>query len=108
MDEGMSYVQVQAAVPEAENIVSDPPVALDLDLARQHIAALDRLPRPTLITCRTGPRSSDALSFARGYVRARPPTRSSRLPTRTRHRSPASRPTARSSCRGSPSSLTHT
>ena len=24
----------------------------------QHIDALDRLPRPTLVTCRTGPRSS--------------------------------------------------
>src|SRR5258705_13580317 len=58
MDGGMSYAQVQAAVPESENIVSDPPVTLDIELARQHIAALDRLPRPTLVTCRTGPRSS--------------------------------------------------
>ena len=31
---------------------------LTIDLARQHIAALDRLPRPTLVTCRAGPRSS--------------------------------------------------
>src|SRR4051812_35727915 len=58
MEGGMSYAQVQAAVPESENIVSDPPRVLDLDLARRHIAALDRLPRPTLVTCRTGPRSS--------------------------------------------------
>ena len=29
-----------------------------MDLARQQIAALDELPRPTLVTCRTGPRSS--------------------------------------------------
>jgi hypothetical protein len=58
MDGGMSYAQVQAAVPESENIVTDPPVVLDVGLARQHIAALDRLPRPTLVTCRTGPRSS--------------------------------------------------
>ena len=29
-----------------------------MDLARQHMAALDRLPRPTLVTCRAGPRSS--------------------------------------------------
>jgi hypothetical protein len=58
MDGGMSYAQVQAAVPESENIISDPPRVLDLDLARQHLAALDRLPRPTLVTCRTGPRSS--------------------------------------------------
>ena len=58
MDGGMSYDQVQAAVPESENIVSDPPRALTIDLARQHMAAIDRLPRPTLITCRAGPRSS--------------------------------------------------
>jgi hypothetical protein len=58
MDWGISYDQVQEAVPESENIVSDPPVDLDMALARQHIAALDRLPRPTLVTCRTGPRSA--------------------------------------------------
>src|SRR4029077_11124668 len=58
MDGGMSYPQVKAAVPESENIVSDPPRVLDLDLARRHMAAIDRLPRPTLVTCRAGPRSS--------------------------------------------------
>jgi hypothetical protein len=58
MDGGMSYAQVQAAVPESENIVSDPPRVLDMEKARQHMAALDRLPRPTLVTCRAGPRSS--------------------------------------------------
>lgn len=58
MEGGMSYAQVQAAVPESENIISDPPRVFDLDLARQHIAALERLPRPTLVTCRMGPRSS--------------------------------------------------
>ena len=58
MDGGMSYDQVQAAVPKSENIISDPPRVLDMALARQHLAALDRLPRPTLVTCRAGPRSS--------------------------------------------------
>ena len=58
MDGGMSYAQVQSAVPQSENIISDPPRVLDLDLARKHMAALDRLPRPTLVTCRAGPRSS--------------------------------------------------
>jgi len=58
MDGGMSYADVQAAVAESANIVSDPPRVLDMDLARQHVAALDELPRPTLVTCRTGPRSS--------------------------------------------------
>jgi hypothetical protein len=60
---------VQAAVPESENIVSDPPVVLDFELARQHIAALDRLPRPTLVTCRTGPRSS-AVAYLYAGLRA--------------------------------------
>ena len=58
MDGGMSYEQVQEAVPESERIVSDTPEPLDVDAVREHLAALDRLPRPTLITCRTGPRSS--------------------------------------------------
>jgi len=58
MDGGMSYHDVQAAVSESVNIVSDPPRVLDTDLAREQVAALDQLPRPTLVTCRTGPRSS--------------------------------------------------
>jgi hypothetical protein len=58
MDGGMSYSQVQAAIPQSENIISDPPRVLDIDLARRHMAALDRMPRPTLVTCRAGPRSS--------------------------------------------------
>jgi hypothetical protein len=58
MEGGMSYDDVQAAVAESANIVSDPPRVLDMNLARQHVAALDELPRPTLVTCRTGPRSS--------------------------------------------------
>jgi hypothetical protein len=55
---GMSYASVQAAVPASANIVSDPPQPLDMDLARRQLAALGELPRPTLVTCRTGPRSS--------------------------------------------------
>jgi hypothetical protein len=58
MEGGMSYASVEAAVPESTNIVSDPPTELDMEIARRHVAALDRLPRPTLVTCRTGPRSS--------------------------------------------------
>jgi protein tyrosine phosphatase (PTP) superfamily phosphohydrolase (DUF442 family) len=58
MEGGMSYADVQRAVPVSANVVSDPPTPLDLDLARRQIAALDGLPRPTLVTCRTGPRSS--------------------------------------------------
>ncbi len=58
MDGGMSYENVEAAVPESANVVSDPPRALDMDLARQQIAALAQLPRPTMVTCRVGPRSS--------------------------------------------------
>jgi hypothetical protein len=58
MDGGMSYADVQRSVAESANVVSDPPTPLDLDLARRQIEALDGLPRPTLVTCRTGPRSS--------------------------------------------------
>jgi len=58
MEGGMSYADVQRAVPESANVVSDPPVEMTLDLARRQIEALDSLPRPTLVTCRTGPRSS--------------------------------------------------
>jgi len=58
MEGGMSYADVERAVPVSANVVSDPPTPLDLDLARKQIEALDGLPRPTLVTCRTGPRSS--------------------------------------------------
>src|SRR4051795_9867160 len=53
---GMSYADVERAVPVSANVVSDPPTPLDLDLARKQIEALDSLPRPTLVTCRPGPR----------------------------------------------------
>ena len=69
MEGGISYESVQAAVGESANIVSDPPVTLDLDLARRQVAELDRLPRPTLVTCRTGPRSS-ALVYLYAGLRA--------------------------------------
>src|SRR5438034_10960328 len=69
MEGGMSYAGVQAAVPESANLVSDPPRVLDTELARQQVAALDRLPRPTLVTCRVGPRSS-ALVYLYAGLRA--------------------------------------
>jgi hypothetical protein len=65
-DGGMSYADVQAAVDESVNIVSDPPVTMTMDLARRHIEALDQLPRPTLVTCRTGPRSSAVMYLYAG------------------------------------------
>ena len=58
MEGGMSYADVERAVPVSANVVSDPPTPLDLELAHKQIEALDGLPRPTLVTCRTGPRSS--------------------------------------------------
>ncbi len=58
MPGGMSYAQVQQAVAHSARVVSDPPRVLNLELARQHVAALDTLPRPTLVSCRTGPRAS--------------------------------------------------
>jgi hypothetical protein len=58
VDGGMSYAQVEAAVPDSASVVSDPPVPMTMQLAREQVAALGQLPRPTLVTCRTGPRSS--------------------------------------------------
>src|SRR4029077_12195170 len=52
MEGGMSYASVKAAGAHPANIVSDPPQALDMDLARRQVATLDGLPRPTLVTCR--------------------------------------------------------
>ena len=66
---GMSYADVERAVPVSANVVSDPPTPLDLELARRQIEALDGLPRPTLVTCRTGPRSS-ALIYLYAGLRA--------------------------------------
>jgi len=58
MENGMSYEEVQEATPYSVNVISDPPLTLNLELASQHVDALDSLPRPTLISCRTGPRAS--------------------------------------------------
>ena len=69
MEGGMSYADVERAVPVSVNVVSDPPTPLTLDLARRQIEALDGLPRPTLVTCRAGPRSS-ALIYLYAGLRA--------------------------------------
>ena len=58
MEGGMSYAQVQSAVPRSANVISDPPRVLSVELAREHVQALDDLPRPTVVTCRAGPRAS--------------------------------------------------
>src|SRR5215469_4036605 len=58
MEGGMSYADVRSAVPESANLIADPPRPFDMDVARRAVAILDELPRPTLVTCRTGPRSS--------------------------------------------------
>lgn len=69
MKGGMSYRQVQAAVTHSMNVVADPPQPFNMDIARRGIEALDQLPRPTLVTCRTGPRSS-ALVYLYSGLRA--------------------------------------
>lgn len=66
MEGGMSYDSVQAAVPDSAQVVSDPPRTMDMDLARKQLAALDELPRPTLVTCRRGPRSSAVIYLYAG------------------------------------------
>jgi hypothetical protein len=55
---GMSFADVRSAVQESVNLIADPPRPFDMNVARQGVAVLDQLPRPTLVTCRTGPRSS--------------------------------------------------
>ena len=65
---GMSYADVQQAVPESTHIVADTP-PLSMELANKLISALDELPRPALVTCRSGPRSS-ALVYMYAGLRA--------------------------------------
>lgn len=72
MEGGMSFADVEEAVPESVNLVADPPRPFDMDVARRGVAALDQLPRPTLVTCRTGPRSS-ALVYLYAGLRAGAP-----------------------------------
>jgi hypothetical protein len=67
-DGGMAFADAEVAVPKAANVVSDPPRELDMDLAREQLAALDSLPRPTLVTCRTGPRSSALVYLQAGLL----------------------------------------
>jgi hypothetical protein len=72
MEGGMSYASVEAAVPESANVVSDPPREMTMDLAREQIAALEALPRPALVTCRTGPRSSALVYLYAGLANGTP------------------------------------
>ncbi len=39
---------------------------MDMELARKHVRALDELPRPTLVTCGAGSRSSAAVYLYAG------------------------------------------
>jgi hypothetical protein len=67
---GMSYDDVRSAVPNSANLIADPPNPFDMEVARRGVEALDDLPRPTLVTCRTGPRSS-ALVYLYSGLRSR-------------------------------------
>ncbi len=73
MEGGMSYADVQGAVDVSANVVSAPPRTLDMDLARRQLAALEDLPRPTLVTCRTGGRSSALVHLYEGLRSGDPP-----------------------------------
>ncbi len=77
MEGGMSFAQVQSAVQESVNLTADPPRPFDLDVARRGVAALDELPRPTLVTCRTGPPpglgATPCLRSLRTGIRSRTP-----------------------------------
>ena len=65
----MSFADVQSSVLDSVNLIADPPRPFDMDVARRGVAALDELPRPTLVTCRTGPRSA-ALVYLYAGLRA--------------------------------------
>src|SRR5260221_12041125 len=80
MDGGMCYADVQAAVAESANVVSDPPEPLDMEHARRQIAALDELPRPPLVTCRGGPRSSALVYLYAGLGAGAPAPQALRPP----------------------------
>lgn len=69
MEGGMSFADVQSAVHDSVNLIADPPRPFDMNVAQRGVAALDELPRPTLVTCRTGPRSS-ALVYLYAGLRA--------------------------------------
>ena len=90
MENGMSFEQVRNAVDVSENVISDPPRVLDLDLARRQVDALDRLPRPTVVTCRTGPRASAVVYLYAGLEAVRRPSRCSHRPMPTVLPSPGS------------------
>ena len=55
---GNAPTRFRHAVVDSRNVISDPPREMTMELARRQLAALDELRRPTLVTCRTGPRSS--------------------------------------------------
>ena len=102
MEGGMSYEEVQAAVASSANIVSDPPCVMDMDLARQQIAALDQLPRPTLVTC--APALAPLPIYLYAGRRAAPrSTKCWRGPKRTAHLSAGPRISGRGSHKGSTS-----
>ncbi|HTN80065.1 MAG TPA: hypothetical protein VMK16_10355 [Acidimicrobiales bacterium] len=61
MEGGMSFADVEAAVDTPVQIVADPPIPFDMEMLRRVVDEIDELPRPTLVTCRTGPRSSAAV-----------------------------------------------
>ena len=59
--------ELDADYVEALWALDQPPASLDLAaMLRDTLAALDQLPRPTLVTCRTGPRSSAVIYLYAG------------------------------------------
>src|SRR3954453_19200769 len=58
MEGGMSYASAEAVGAEGVQLPAAPPRDFDMEIARRGVDALDDLPRPTVVTCRTGPRSS--------------------------------------------------
>lgn len=48
---GMSFAEVQSAVPESVNLIADPPRPFDMDVARRGVAALDEFSAEEVLAC---------------------------------------------------------
>lgn len=87
MEGGMSYADVQAAVPESVNVIADPPRPFDMDVARAASPLWTNCPGRRLLHAARGrvPRRSSISIRACSQVPR--PMRCSRAPRRTALRS---------------------
>ena len=65
MEGGMSYADVERAVPVSANVVSDPPTPLDLDLARRQIESVPTAAPSASSVASSAPASASSARSAR-------------------------------------------